>query len=230
MFRPVSIQGWPLVAGALLLAGTAPAGAQNVTLDEGTFVVYLDGREAGTETFSIRRMGSGTDAKVLANAVVDLGTTEMRPVLETGADMAPVLYQNKIAGGEDTEVAVSAAGRRFVARIRSAAGERERELRAQQGAVFLDNNVAHQYYFLSEVVDRQGAVVPVVVPRTGEQVSLTVAEVGTETLSIGGQQVPARRVRLEGGGQEHTVWFDAQGRVLRVLIPATRYRAERQSV
>ena len=57
---------------AVLLATAMPlaVGAQSVVVDEGTFAVTIAGQSAGSESFTIRRAGVGSDAVVVANAVV----------------------------------------------------------------------------------------------------------------------------------------------------------------
>ena len=222
-----------LAAAALVAFGPPPAAAQNVVLDEGTFQIYRGGSQVGTETFTIRRVGAGNDAHVLANAVVELqlptGRRELRPLLRAGADFALNAYQVEVSGDQVVSVAVTATDRRYVARTRSESGEREREYRGGEGTLVLDEGVAHQYYFVGPAADRGGAV-PVIVPRTGAQVRYEVQDAGTESIRVGGQSVEARHVTLTGDGQVHEVWFDARGRVLRVSIPALDYMAVRTEV
>jgi hypothetical protein len=221
-------------AGALA-AASATAQAQNVTVDEGEFVLQVDGQEAGTESFTIRRVGAGDEAKIWATATVELdaGTAivQMRPVLQTSAGRAPIRYQNKITGEEEAEVGIAKADRRFVAMIRSSRGDRERELRATPGAVFLEGTVAHQYYFLPEAPPEGTTVdVPIIVPRTGEQTRARMTTVGSETLRISGRAVEAVKVRLTVDGEDREVWRDSEGLVLRLVIPARNFRAERSEL
>ncbi len=228
--RPRSLR-FALLATAL--GGlTAPRGAaaQNVVLDEGTFRILHGGQQVGTETFTIRRVGSGDDAHVIANGVIQMdlpsGHRELRPLLRAAPDLSLSAYQLEVTGDQVATVAVTAADRRYVARTRSATGEREREFRGGDGTILLDQDVAHQYYFLGPALDR-GGTVSVIEPRAGAQVRLDVREAGTETLDIGGQSIAARHVVLSGGGQTRDVWFDAQGRVLKVAIPSEQYTAIR---
>lgn len=222
------------LAAALLLPvldGPNPVSAQTVVLDEGTFTIFLSGEEVGTETFTIRRRGSGAEATFLANAVVTLegaDGSQMRPTLQTENDLSPVAYENVIEGGDVSSVSIRNMGRRFVARISSSAGDRERELRAEPSARLLDRGVAHQYWFLAGATEREGVTIPVLLPRTGDQISLRVQSVTTEALDVGGQRVQARHVRLAQGSDTRDVWFDDQGRVLRVEIPGEGFRAVRQ--
>ena len=118
-------------------------------------------------------------------------------------------------------------GNRFVALIRTTAGEQEREFRAREGAVLLEENVAHQYYFAVSLADEPGEGVPVVDPRGSDQPRLEVVSASAEALRVGAQTVEARHIRMTLSGVERSVWVDRDGRVLRVEVPSTGYRAER---
>lgn len=223
-----------LICGIGLLFA-APVQAQDVVLDEGTFNLTSEGSDVGSEEFTLRRVGSGDEAKIWATATVEhggaTGGMSMRPVLQTSADRTPLGYQNKVTGSEDTEVQIGISDRRFVAVIRSPRGERERELRSTPGAVFLEGTIAHQYYFLPEApAAGQSVQVPVIVPHTGAQEEATLTTVGTETVRIAGRSVEAVRVRLTVDGQARDVWRDREGHVLRLEIPAISFRAERTAL
>lgn len=221
---------------ALALCALAQPGrgaAQSVVVDEGTFAVSLRGVPAGSEQFAIRRAGVGDDAIVIANAVIRLdrgaGPMELRPLLEvTPLDDASVNYQLKVSGSESSELSVRLAGRRYVARIRTDAGEEEREFLARPGTRIVEEGVAHHYYFLRGV--REGSSTPVIEPSTRRQVQLTASAATEEEIALGATRVRARKVTLTAGDDVRHVWFDAQGRVLRVEIPALGYVAERQDL
>lgn len=224
------------LALAVALSGMAFPGtgaAQSVVVDEGTFAVTLGGAPAGTEQFTIRRAGVGDDAIVIANAVIRLdrgaGPTELRPLLEvTPLDDASVNYQLKVSGSEASELSVRAAGRRYLARIRTGAGEEEREFLARPGTRIVEEGVAHQYYFLRGV--REGSSTPVIEPRTRRQLQLAASAAGEEELQLGPSRVQARKLTLSAGEDVRVIWFDSQGRVLRVEIPALGYVAQRQDL
>jgi hypothetical protein len=213
----------------LLLAFALPLGAQNVVLDEGTFRLLLEGKEIGTETFTIRRVGQGEDAHVIANAVIELdlpsGREQVKPLLRAGDDRSVSEYQLEVSGREPKAISVMLSGRRFVARTRTPSGEQEREFRASPGAVLLEEGVAHQYWFLSQLPE--GTDVNVLVPRAGSQDRVVVRAARPESLELGGALVSARHVTLEINGGAHEVWYDEDGRVLKVLVPGTGFSAER---
>jgi hypothetical protein len=212
-----------LAAAAALAPG---ASAQSVLIDQGTFRLSLAGREIGRDSFNIQRTGAGEDARIFVRGWVDVDRRRIESVVETTAGYGLTLYQAKITGAETADVMASVAGRRLETTVRSPAGEQIREARAREGAVVLEENVPHHYFFVG-VLAREGGTLPVIVPRADPQASVEVQSIRSESVSVGGQQIDARRLTLSVGGVERRVWVDAQGRVLRVEIPSTGFLAER---
>jgi hypothetical protein len=106
---------------------------------------------------------------------------------------------------------------RFSARVRTPGGESAKEYIVSDGAIILDDEVFHQYYFLG-MTARTGSV-PVVIPRRNEQVTMRVAAGGSESVEVGGTRVTARHLEIKDpGGATRDVWLDSQGRVLKVTI------------
>jgi hypothetical protein len=209
------------------LALAAGAGAQTTVVDEGTFRLYLRGSPVGTETFSIRRTGDAANATTVAQGRVVLDTGEQtRALLQArGPALRPTGYKIEVTGPETQSITGQAAGNRFRATIISTAGEQMREYLASDGAVVLDDGVAHHYYFLAL---RGAGQVPIILPRQSRQIAARVVDAGTETLTIAGQDVEARRLRVEPDGlAPRLVWVDSQNRVLRLRIPDESYAAER---
>jgi hypothetical protein len=222
-----------LVAMAGLLLPSSHLTAQSVTVDEGVFRITVDGAEVGSETFAIRRSGTGADAQIIATAEIQMempeGALDLRPALQaSGGDMAVSAYQIKVSGHRQEEVYVTLGDRRFRTSIRSERGEQEREYRATPGTVLLDTGVAHQYYFISSRIDGGNGSIPVIVPRESSQFDLTVTHVGDERIQIGGEGVDARHLRLEGNQETRELWVDSDGRVLRLEYPSGGYVAERE--
>ena len=217
--------------GILLLALALPVRAQNVVVDEGTFRIFDHGREAGIETFTIRRVGQGEGTHVFANAVIELdlpgGHQQVKPLLRGGSDLSLSDYQVEVSGSDATEVAVTLSGRRFLTRTRSPSGELVREFRATPGAVVLDIGVAHQYWFLSRLAE--GTEVTALVPRAGAQYRIQVRESILESVEVADAQVQSRHVTLAVEGHAHEVWYDAEGRVLKVVVADSGFTAERTS-
>lgn len=221
-----------ITAGVIALSGLLGAQAvsgQAVTLDEGSFRLLVRGQESGTETFSIRRNGTGEGAVVIAAGRVVSGGQEINTQLQTtGSALRPTAYEIKIQGPDAQQIAGRVVGNRFSARISSAAGEMMREYPAGDGAVVVDDGLAHQYWFLAQRVSTQGGRVPVIVPRLSRQVTAVVTNRGAEPVTVGGTRLSARRLVVEMQGlPERHVWVDDSGRVLRLEIPSRNFVAER---
>lgn len=201
----------------LVLPAVVPA--QVVTVDEGSFTVTRNGEPMGREQFRIvRRPASGSTVYV-ANATAAYGDRRLLPALETDPSGAPLAYVVEVRVGADLEEKLSGRlGRgRFSARMQSPRGESGKEYIVADGALILDEDVFHQYYFLG---DRTGTV-PVVVPRRNVQTTMRVEARGEERVSIGGQLLAARRLGLIGSdGTARDIWVDSLGRVLKVAIPS----------
>lgn len=228
------------MAAAVAPVAFAPAGdapdtvTPFTTLDEGRFLLSVGGTPAGSETFSIRRSGSGADARIIAQAQIELdgddGVMLMAPAMEAEGDPMDIsAYQIKVSGARQEEIFVTHGNQRFITKVRSEAGEQEREFRAAPGTLLLDEWVAHQFYFLAVRMEgREEATFPVIRPQEGRQYQLSVRDRGRETLSLAGTAVEGRRLSLQGGGDSHEVWVDDENRVLRVESPEAGYLAVRQ--
>ena len=220
-----------ILAGAVL--AVAPAGAQTVTVDEGTFLILEGDREVGRETFSIKRTGSGETAVTIAQGrVVHDGTSgeELTSALEvSGPALRPAAYEVSGRGEDAQKIFGRLVGGRFRAQILSSAGEQMREYLAGEGALVLDEGIAHHYYFLG-ARDGGSFRVPVIVPRQNRQLTAQVTDRGTGAVEVGGTTVQARHLAVEVGGVTRHVWLDEEGRVLRVEVPERGYTAVRASL
>ncbi len=228
---------------ALLLVGSVlfpppPAFAQNVTLDEGSFAVSMADGSSGSEDFTIRQAGGGPDARVIAQARIEWntpsGTRNVVPLLEarTGGLYA---YQVEVSGEQREEIYLRAEGRRFVANVRSDAGEQQREFRARPGSVLLEEGVAHQYFVPARGVlalvanGLELGPIPVLTPLAGQVRTFDIALAEGQTLEVGGQSLDAYQMTLTSGEERHEVWFDDQGRILQVEVPGLGFRAIRRT-
>jgi len=213
-----------------------PSAGQNVVVDENAFRIILHGEIVGREEFSIRRVGMGRDARVILRGTVELdlpgGRRNLAPAMEaSGGDLAPTAYQLQVSGSESVEVFVSRSGRRFLQKVLSPEGEQVREFRAGPGSILLDEFVAHQYHLLTPYLGQSGGVsLTVLSPQAGKQVRMTLQRIGEEEVRVGTTLVQGAHFRLEGGDDSRDVWFDDQGRILRVAIPGLEFVAERESL
>lgn len=204
---------------ASLAAFTTSLPGQVEIVDQGRFVITRDGRRIGTEDFVIRRApGAGGDV-FTGTATVAYSDRRLAPALRTDPKGSPLAYQMEIRVGPEVQESLRGQiGRgRFSARVRTPGGESAKEYIVSDGAIILDDEVFHQYYFLG-MTARTGNV-PVVIPRRNEQVTMRVQSGGSEPVDIGGTRVTARHLTIaDPGGTSRDVWLDSQGRVLKVTI------------
>jgi hypothetical protein len=214
------------------LAAAAPLAAQ--TVDQGTFRVFVEGRDVGTEQFTITQTGSGAGATTMATGTVDLrlpsGSLRLVPRLRaTGVASDPVQYQVDVSGDAPQRIVGTIGGGRVSAKIVTGAGEQLREYVASAGAVVLDDAVAHHFYFLAQRT--HSGRVPVIVPRESRQVMATVTSRGEEPVEVAGTTARlAHLVVQPQGGEQADVWVDDLNRVIRVDVPGRQYRAVRTAL
>ena len=211
-----------LAAAALTATTALPAVAQVVTLDEGTFTITRNGTPVGRESFTIRSSPGGVGGPVVqARATVSYDDRRLTPVLKADSIGSPTEYQLEVrAGANASEVLKGVIRRgRFSATMQTPRGENLKEYVVSEGALVLDEDVFHQYYFLARG-GRTGSV-PVVVPHRNVQVVMRMEDRGPASVTVGGQSVPARAyVLVEPGGTNREIWVDSTGRVLKVAIPS----------
>ena len=222
----------PLLSLACLVLGltATPLWGQGVIVDQGTFSVRMAGEEAGTEEFVIRRAGLGSGDALFASGSVTMTSPAqqvIRPLLRvrplTGAADE---YQVQVTGRDAAEIRLGLTGRRYVASIRSDMGAEDREFQARPDTRVIESGVAHHYYFVRD--DREGREIYVLEPRSRRQLTLVAGATVQEELQLGPNVVSARRTTFSAeGNEDRIVWFDRQGRVLKVEIPNLGYVAER---
>lgn len=227
-----------LAASLILLLALLPGQiqGQNVSVDENAFRLYLNGEVVGREEFSIRQIGSANQRRMILHGTVEMdlpeGRLNLAPAMDVqGQALRVSTYQIKVSGSETTEIFVSVSENRFLTRIVSSAGEQLREFRAGPGSVLLDEGVVHHYFLLNPFLEGGSPVsLTILTPRAGRQQRMTLTLMGEEEIRVGGILVPnARRFHLAGGDHPRDIWFDEQGRILRLEIPSQGFLAERET-
>jgi hypothetical protein len=211
----------PLLAASIAVACTAPAAAQVRVVDEGSLTISRAGRPIGREDFTIKQTPGTSGPIFVASAVVkyDDPARRLSPALQADIGGAPLAYQVEVTSGTELEQKVSALiGRgRISQRTQTRRGEAAKEYVVADGALVLDDDVFHQYYFLA--LRAAEGTIPVVVPRRNTQILMTASARDAESVEIGGRAIPARRIVLAASGApERQVWVDESGRLLKVQV------------
>jgi hypothetical protein len=215
---------------ATLLAN--PAGAQVTSLDEGSFTLMRGGDRIGREDFSIRSTPAAGGSAIVAHAVISMGARRIEPSLNADTAGAVVNYETTVT--ENGRVLLKYSGKlardHFSARSSRPEGESSREFRLPAGTVAVEDEVVHQLWFVAR--RGPGASVKVLSPLRNVVETVRVSLVGDEHLTIDNHDLEARHLRLvtEGSGAVRDVWEDAGGRLLKVVIAATKFVAVRDEV
>ncbi|MGQ0713584.1 MAG: DUF6134 family protein [Gemmatimonadaceae bacterium] len=208
-----------IIAGIALVGLPSVAVAQVAVVDEGSFTISREGSRIGREEFAIRRSPNPGGDVLVANATAVYTDRRLAPALQTDASGAPLRYQVEVTVGSDVQERLQGrVGRgRFSAQLRTPRGESAREYVVADGALILDDDVFHQYYFLARA-GRTG-LVPVVIPRRNVQLTMRVDNEGSDAVVIDGSRLTATRyVMTEPDGSTRRIWVDGEGRVLKVTL------------
>jgi hypothetical protein len=114
--------------------------------------------------------------------------------------------------------------------MRTPRGEAAKEYVVPQGVVVLDDEIAHQLFFVALGGRRVGPLT-VIDPRANNQVVATLESRGVVPVEVGGQTVQASHFVLTAPGlPRREFWLDGSGLVLKVAIPERGIVAQRDEL
>lgn len=191
-------------------------------IDQGSFTITVANQRVGREDFRIEGTPGGSGGlEYVARATVAFSDRRLTPALRSDSMGTPFDYQIESRGtttGTERWSGKITRGR-VSARINSARGESAKEYIVTDGALIIDDDVFHQYFFLARRAAESS--VSIVVPRRNVQLVVRLAITGQERVTIGTKDLEARHLVItEPSGATRDVWLDAQGRVLKVAIPS----------
>jgi hypothetical protein len=200
------------------LEGQGAGGAK--TVDEGSFTISVNGIRSGREDFTISGTPSGRCTEYIAKSTIVLGDRRLMPAMQADSNGSPMTYQIQTRNASDQEWWSGTISRgRVDARMRTAKGEARKEYIVTEGAIILDDDVFHQYYF---VVSRtRTGMAAIVIPRRNTQLALQISSSGADHVTVAGRELEATHyVLTEPSGTQRDLWVDGKGRVLKVAIPS----------
>jgi hypothetical protein len=216
-----------LLPNQLLAQGGGAAG----TVDEGIFVITRNGAVVGRESFRIVRSPSASGDVYRATAQLALGDQRIVPTLSVDANGAPLSYDVAVQDGPE---AVRLQGRarpgRFSAMLRTRNGESTKEYVVPPSAVVLDDDIAHQLFFVT-LGNRRSGSLTIIDPRSNAQRIATLESRGSAAVEIAGKSVAAMHFAISGPGvSRREFWVDSVGRVLKVAAPERGLVAQRDEL
>lgn len=214
-----------LALGVTFACAPLAAFAQVTTVDEGSFTITRQGTRIGREEFRIVRQPSAGGTEYVASGLAVYGDQRIRSALQTDPKGIPLRYQVVQVSGGDTlsKLTATVVHGRLSAQVRTSRGEAASEFATSDGTVIVDDEIFHQYYFLS-LGDRLSSAtteLSLLTPRRNAQSPVRVTKGASETIDVGGQRLAATRLTVApGGAMSADVWVDASGRVLKVSVPS----------
>ena len=221
MIRTLAGVGLALVA----LASPRLAAAQVSTADEGSFTITREGTRIGREEFRIVRQPVAGGTESVARGVAAYGDRRITSALQTDASGGPLRYQVEVKNGADVESRLTGqiVHGRFTAQVRTVRGEAASEFAVGDGTVVVDDDIFHQYFFLTlgDRLPAASTTLALVAPRRNAQGSMRVTKAGSESIDVGGQKITATKLAIASSAAPACdVWVDAGGHVLKVTVPS----------
>jgi hypothetical protein len=226
------------VAAHAAAQGAPPtAGATSARLDEGSFTLLVEGQRAGREQFSVQRIASADGATLALRAESAVGDRRSAVRLEADSAGTPVRYTIEARQGAETTLRLGGqrVRGRFATLARSSTGEAAREYLLRPAAVVVEEDGLVQYAVLvlgRSLATGDSVTLPSLMPSANSQGTVRlVLEATDDQVVVAGTRLAARRWRLVAARDEvRRLWTDADGRLLRVAIPARHLDAIRDDV
>ena len=221
-----------ILAMAIMVAALPVGVHGQLVLDRGTFRLFVDGEEAGTEEFTIQRIGTGDALVTLARGTVTMndGRTLVTVLRLESPAMVLNEYAAMVTGTDTRAVRVVRRGDRLQTRTVAPWGEEMRYYRARATTVLFDEGVAHHYFLLARFLESSGetAGLHAFAPLAEREETAARLSIDSETIVLEGERVEATRIGFGSGQGAGTAWFDGSGRLVRVSLPARGFAAERR--
>jgi hypothetical protein len=209
-----------VAALALTLMPWTARAQSSAVVDEGTFMVTQSGTPLGRESFRIVRAPAPGGQVYRATGQSALGGNRVNTSLSTDSSGVPVSYESELSQRGEVVQRLKGRGRpgRFSVLIQTKNGESSHEYVLNNGALLMDENLFHHFFFVP--LAAQHSQLAVIAPGVTEPSGFRLEERGSETVEIANRSIPSRHFVLIGPtGATRDVWIDEKGRLLKVAMP-----------
>ncbi len=206
---------WLLTLGSILPPET-------VTIESGTFLLFLAGKQVGRETYVHQK----EEDKDIWFGYVDIRTDDMtltqKPRLVLNADGKPASFDLKYStGGPEQTLSYAFSDSSFTVTSKGGEKDASEQFSLPSGAIVLANNVLHHEIILARRYDwgKGGRQEFTAVPNT----PVSLDDRGIDEFLLNGRPVSLRHLFLTVGGViGANLWLDGKDRVVKVDIPLQR--------
>lgn len=217
------------------LPGSSPAAGRPIN-DQGTFLISVGGKSAGTEKFSIQTSNGKVDVKVDTNLSAAEGGKRQKfsssSELVLDGSLHPLTYTWKQQGAHSSGMEIDFQSTPAAAKYHTVQGKTdERKIPLPKDLVVLDDNVLTDYEILVERY-RQTAggkqVFTAFIPQEALAGKVTMEKTGQESLDSGAKKIDATHYTVTTDLTKIDLWVDDNGRLLQVSAPAAQLEALRE--
>ncbi len=219
----------PAVALLAVPLDTSGRVAQDHALDSGIFQIQRGATVIGREEFAIRRgrrVGAAFGFTVSARAAYPPARPTLRitSLIEFGPDSQPATGQIELADGEAKRLLVAVEPRRVTVRTITPSEESARQYPATGRTLIVDEALVSSFAFLP-----RGGVGPIAViePQALRRQVVELVDRGLDQTAVGRRTETLRHFTLGSGDEARHLWYDEQGRLQKLVVPATEVTAFR---
>ncbi len=220
-----------LAALSTAMLAPLPLLAQVRDVDRGVLMIMRGTETVGREEFVVRPgRGSGTLAgfTVVSTAwyPVERPVRSLSVVMEFGPDSAPTASRFEVGNGDLRRVIMGIGPRRTTVRSVTPTGESAREYPVHEPQVLLSDSLFASHA-LRPIPAAGAARILTLDGLRGPQVQVT--DHGVAATSVGGSALRLRHLTITSPDEERHLWYDEDGRIMKVEVPSRRliaYRSE----
>jgi len=197
--------------------------------EESKFAIYVDGKEIGSEQFSILTSADAVDSTSVVS-FRDPGKSRKKVRMETQLSMdsrfMPRSYRVRTdVEGQKGTITGTFAPDEATFDYQGSGNPMRRGLMVGNRYILLDTNIFHHFIFIARLYDlRAGGsqTVEAVIPQELDSGKLKVSEIGLEKLSIRGKKMNLHHLTADSGMLLINLWIDDQKILYKIELPARK--------
>lgn len=230
--------GWAvlIIVGCLAVSPCTGSSAGQPISDDGSFLISVDGKPAGTEKFAVHSSKDKVEVKVQTSLSVEQNgnqvTVESSSNLVLDGEFQPQTYSWKQRGAKSSGMEIDFRSSPAAAKYHTVDGKADnRQIALPKDFVVLDDNVLTDYEILLERYERTAGgnqVITAFIPQEALPGRITVNKAGEESIDIGNRKIKATHYTATTDLAAIDLWADSRGRLLRISCPAGQWSAVRQ--
>lgn len=213
---------------SFMLGVTALMAQEGTVIDEGAFVISEGTTVVGQEEFTIRQGRSGAPDGITLTATATYPpsqpTRTLTVRLELGGDSEPLAAEIQDRSDARRAVVMAFRPRRITVRMVTPGGESVRE-HPRRPRTFLSAPSVYSVFVV--VFGMTAGDLWAITPSGDAPKAARLTDLGADRIRVKGVERSLRHLSLEVDSETHQLWFDEQGRLIQVLIPARNLKAVR---